>query len=173
MKYTTIITVLAGSLLIAGCNRENSGNHAAAQTNAASSATPAAAPALSAWQQSDQARAISLFVAADWNAQPLFASDSPLSLSESQFVALSDRERQAKSATMITHLDSLRQLATAVSRAAHDAAAKGDKAAAKKDLVALLACGLALDSQTYSLLVQQVGKAIKNKAVTDMTDLGL
>src|ERR1035441_2937394 len=106
MKNTTMTVIMAATILIAGCGKKSPSSSTTpppAEAEAASS-SPVAQAALTAWQQGDKAAAVSSFLAADWSARPLFAADSPLSLSESQFKALSDADRQAKSREMMTQL---------------------------------------------------------------------
>ena len=127
---------------------------------------------MSAWQQGDQSAAISSFLAADWSARPLFASDSVLSLTEDQFKSLSDADRQAKSGEMTKQLDSLKRLAAAVAQAGRDAASNGDTAQAQKCFTSLKQCGAALSSPDCLGLVQLVGKAFSRMADTGLAKMG-
>jgi predicted small lipoprotein YifL len=174
MKNTTITVIMAATIFIAGCGKKSPSSSATlppAQADAASS-SPAAQPALTAWQQGDKASAVSSFLAADWSARPLFAADSPLSLSESQFKALSDAGREAKSKDMFSQLDSLKQLARAVVQAGHDATSKGDTAQARKCFTSLKQCGKALESPDCLLLVQLIGKAFVKMSDTEFAKIG-
>ena len=174
MKNTTITVIMAATILIAGCGKKSPSSSATpppAQADAASS-SPAAQPALTAWQQGDKAAAVSSFLAADWSARPLFAADSPLSLSESQFKALSDADRQTKSSAMMSQLDSLKQLAAAVAQAGRDAASKGDTAQAKKYFTSLKQCGTALSSPGCLQIVQLVGKAFDKLSDKETAKIG-
>jgi hypothetical protein len=130
------------------------------------------APALSAWQQGDQATAVRRFVEADWSARPLFAADSALSLSEAQFTALSNAEREAKSPPMMAQLDSLKRLAAAVAQAGRDAAAQGDHTAARRHFTSVKQCGAALDSPSCLRIAQLVGQAFTRLADAELTKLG-
>jgi len=159
MKNAIITGVMAAIILMAGCGKKSPSSSTTpppAQADAASS-SPVAQPALTAWQQGDKAAAVSSFLAADWSAHPLFAAGSTLSLSESQFKALSDAERQAKSTEMTAQLASLKQLAAAVAQAGLDAASKDDAPQARKDFTSLKQFGAALESSDYMLIVQLVG----------------
>jgi hypothetical protein len=176
MKNRIIIAAMAATILMAGCGKKTSSMSSPhtlpqEQASAASAATPVSQPALAAWQQGDIAAAVSSFVSADWSARPLFAADSPLSLSETQFKALSDADRQAKSSVMIAQLNSFKQLAAAVAQAGRDAAAKGDTAAARKDFTAVKACGMALDNPKCLTLVQLVGQALKKSADMELAKI--
>ena len=175
MKNAIITGVMAAAILIAGCGKKSpSGSTTPPPAQAeAASASPIAQPALTAWQQGDKAAAVSSFLAADWSARPLFAVGSTLSLSEAQFKALSDADRQAKSAEMTAQLGSLKQLAAAVAQAGLDAAAKGDASQARKDFTSLKQCGAALESSDYMLLVQLVGKGIEKRGDTELAKIGL
>jgi predicted small lipoprotein YifL len=174
MKNTTITVVMAATILIAGCGKKSpsiSATPPPAQADAASP-SPAAQPALTAWQQGDRAAAVSSFLAADWSARPLFAAGSILNLSESQFKALSDAEREAKSKDMFSQLDSLKQLARAVVQSGHDAVSKGNTAQARKCFTSLKQCGTALESPDCLLLVQLVGKAFVKMSDTELAKIG-
>ena len=175
MKNAIITGVIAATILIAGCGKKSSSSSTTpppAQAGAASS-SPVAQPALTAWQQGDKAAAVSSFLAADWSARPLFAAGSTLSLSEAQFKALSDADRQAKSTEMTTQLGSLKQLAAAVAQAGLDAASKGDAPQARKDFTSLKQFGAALESSDYMLIVQLVGKGIEKRGDTELAKIGL
>jgi hypothetical protein len=174
MKYTTVSAVMAASILVTGCGKKSPGVSATpppAQADVAPSSSPISQPALTAWQQGDKAAAVSSFLAADWTARPLFAADSPLSLTESQFAALSAADRQAKSGVVVAQLDSFKQLAAAVHQAGSDAAAKGDAAQARKCFISLKQCGTALAGPENSSLVQLVGKAFIKRADTELAAL--
>ena len=174
MKTITITVIVAATILVTGCGKKSRSSSATpppAQADPASS-SPAAQPALTAWQQGDKAAAVSSFLVADWSARPLFAADSPLSLSESQFKALSDAEREAKSKDMMAQIASLKQLAQAVVQAGHDAASKGDAAQARKYLTSLKQCGTALESPDCMQLVQLVGKAFEKMSDTELAKIG-
>ena len=166
MKTTIISAVLTASILIAGCDKTT-----APPSSAPSAAAPVTQLAVTAWQQSDKPTAVSSFVETDWNSRPLFASSSTLSLTEDQFKALSDAERQAKFGEMMSHLDSLKQLAAAVAQAGRDAASKGDAVQARKYFTSLKQCGAALDSSNSLALVRLVGQAINKRADTEMLKL--
>jgi hypothetical protein len=140
--------------------------------DAASVAAPVSQAAMTAWQPGDKSAAITSFLEADWSARPLFASGSTLNLSEDQFKALSNADRQAKSNEMLPQISDLKQLAAAVAQAGRDAASKGDAAQARKCFTALKQCGLALDSPDRLTLVQMVGKAFKKLAGTELAKVG-
>src|ERR1035438_7674828 len=109
MKNAIITGVMAATILIAGCGKKSSSSSATPPSQAvvASSSSPVSQPALAAWQQGDKAAAVSSFLGADWSARPLFAAGSVLSLSEAQFKALSNADRQAKANEMTAQLASL------------------------------------------------------------------
>lgn len=177
MKIAIITGVMTATILIAGCGKKNgssvsSATQPTAQTDAASSSSPVSQPALTAWQQGDKAAAVSSFLAADWSARPLFAADSPLSLTESQFAALSAADRQAKSSVVTAQLDSFKQLAAAVRQAGSDDASKGDAAQARKCFTALKQCGTALASPDCLSLVQLVGQGLIKRADTELAKIG-
>ena len=175
MKSTTITVITAATILIAGCGKKSPSSSATpppAQADAVSSSSPISQPALTAWQQGDKAAAVSRFLAADWSARPLFAADSPLSLTESQFAAQSDADRQAKSSVLTAQLDSFKQLAAAVRQAGSDAASKVDAAQARKVFTSLKQCGTALASPDCLSLVQLVGQGLIKRADTELAKIG-
>ena len=174
MKNVIITGVLAATVLMAGCGKKSSSSSATppTQAEAASSSSPVSQPALAAWQQGDKAAAVSSFLAADWSARPLFAAGSVLSLSEDQFKALSDADRQTKSTEMTAQLASLKQLAAAVTQAGDDAASKGDVAQARKYFTSLKQCGTALASPDCLRLVQLVGQGFVKRADTELAKIG-
>jgi hypothetical protein len=167
MKTTTISAVLTVSLLLTGC-----GKKADPPGSTASAAAPIAQPSMTAWQQGDKATAISTFVETDWSSGPLFAANSTLSLSEDQFKALSNADRQAQSGEMMSQLDSLKKLAAAVAQAGRDAASKGDGAQARKYFTSLKQCGTALDHADRLRMVQLVGQALKKMADAELAKVG-
>jgi hypothetical protein len=166
MKTTALGAVLAASLLFAGC-----GQQPPPPAATPSAAVPVTQSALAAWQEGDQAAAVSRFVEADWNSGLLFSSSSALSLTEDQFKALSNAERQAKSAEMLPQIEALKRLATAVTQAGRDAASKGDTALARKYFTSLKGCGTALDTSNSLALVRLVGQGLKKRADTEMSTL--
>ena len=115
---------------------------------------------------------MSSFLVADWSARPLFATDSPLSLSEDQFKALSDADRQAKSKEVVARLDVMKKLARSVVQAGHDAASEGDLAKARTCFTSLKQCGTALDSPGCLQLVRFVGQAFKKLADQETAKIG-
>jgi hypothetical protein len=127
---------------------------------------------MTAWQQGDKATAISCFVETDWSSGPLFAPNSTLSLSEDQFKALSNADRQAQSGEMMSQLNSLKKLAAAVAQAGRDAASKGDTAQARKYFNSLKQCGTALDNADRLRVVQLVGQALKKMADAELAKVG-
>ena len=164
MKTTANVTVLATSLLLAGC-----GKKPALQSSPPSTVAPVTQSAMTAWQQGDTAAAVTSFVGADWSNRPLFASGSTLSLSEDQFKTLPDWERRRSE--MGPQIDSLKQLAAAVARAGRDAAEKGDVAQARKHFAALRECGAALDTSDSLAMLRLVGQGMKKRAEEEMSRL--
>jgi len=177
MKTIIISGIIAASMFLAGCGKEDGSSGRSAppkkqQTGDASAAAPATQSAMTAWQQGDKSTAISRFLETDWSVRGSFASDSPLSLSEDQFKALSDNDRQAKSSEMLPQLDSLKKLAAAVAQTGRDAASKGDSAQARKCFTSLKECGTALDDSSSLRIVQLVGQAFKKMADAELAKLG-
>ena len=164
---TRIITVSLGlSLLLAGCAKKTPPPAAAP-----SATTPVASPLILAWKQGNKSAAINHFVETDWNARPLFAPGSACNLTEAQFRNLPREQQQQQSEEMIAEITSLKELVAATAQAGRDAAWSGDKAQARKYFASLQQCGAALDSSTYSLLVQKVGQALKKISDTESKNL--
>jgi hypothetical protein len=157
MKTIIVGALCAGFLLLSGCGPKAGPPAAASSPKAAG----VAEPALSAWQKGDKDTAVSRFVEIDWSARPLFASGSTLNLSEDQFKALTDADRQARSGELMAQIDSLKRLASAVADAGREAAAKGDTAQAKKTFGSLQQMGTALNSPDRLTILQLVGKTVK------------
>ncbi|MGD0744904.1 MAG: hypothetical protein ABSA45_07100 [Verrucomicrobiota bacterium] len=177
MKTVIITGVMAATVLLAGCGKKNSSSGSSAtpptaQADAASSSSPVAQPALTAWQQGDKATAVNSFVAADWSARPLFTPSSPLTLSDNQFKELSETDREAKAREIYAQLGSFKLLAAAVRQAGLDAASKGDTAQARKYFTSLKQCGTALDSPDCCDVVRIVGRAFKRMADTELAEIG-
>jgi Tfp pilus assembly protein PilF len=166
MKTTTLSAVMAVSFLAAGC-----GKQPVPPSSSASAAAPVTQSALTAWQQGDKTAAVNSFVETDWSSGPLFSSSSALSLTEDQFKALSNSERQTKSSEMLPQIDSLKQLAAAVAQGGRDAVSKGDTAQARKYFTSLKQCGAALDTSNSLALVRLVGQGMKKRADTEMSTL--
>jgi hypothetical protein len=169
MKTTTISAVLTVSLLLTGCGKKTG-----PPGSSASAAAPIAQPTMTAWQQGDKSTAISSFVQADWSTGPLFAANSTLSLSEDQFKALSNADRQTKSGEMMSQLEVFKKLAAAVAQAGRDAASKGDTAQARKYFTSLKRCGMALDQPGCLRLrmLQLVGEALEKMADAELAKAG-
>ncbi len=166
MKTLIIPAFLLVALLSSGCGKKGG-----QPTATPSAANPVAHPAMTAWQQGDKSSAVARFVETDWSARPLFASNSTLSLTEDQFKALSDADRQARSGEMLKQLDSLKQLAGAVAQAGREAASKGDSAQARKCFTSLKQCGTALSGPDSLSIVQLVGKALTKMADTELAKI--
>jgi hypothetical protein len=126
---------------------------------------------LTSWQNGDKSAAVSQFVQVDWSARPLFAADSPLNLSEDQFVSLSQSERSSKTGELLSQVPRLKELYREVVKAGRNAVAKGDAAEARRDFIALKRCGEALDSQDFTLLVRQLAQPFKRTADAELTKL--
>ena len=166
MKTTTISAFLTVSLLLAGCGKKTT-----SPSSTPSTAATVKESAMTAWQQGDTPKAISSFVETDWSSRPLFAASSTLSLTEDQFKALSDTERQAKSAEMLPQLDSVKKLAAAVAQAGRHAASKGDTAQARKYFTSLQQCGTAFENPDCLSIVRLVGKAFKKMADAELAKI--
>lgn len=177
MRTQIVSGMMAAAILLAGCSKKDGSSGGSAPpkkqpADAASAAAPITHAAMTAWQQGDKSAAITSFLEADWSARPLFASGSTLSLSEDQFKALSNADRQAKSNEMLPQISALKQLAAAVAQTGRDATSKGDAAQARKCFTSLKQCGTALDSPDRLLLVQFVGQAFKKLADAELAKVG-
>jgi hypothetical protein len=176
MKSKILTGVMAATILIAGCSKQAASVDSSATPPKGPAATaassPVAQPALTVWLQGDKAAAVGMFLATDWSARPLFAAGSTLSLSEGQFKALSEADREAKSGELMAQIDLLKQLAAAVVKAGRDAASQGDVAQARKYFASLQQSGAALDSPDCLQLVQIVGRGFKKASDKEMAKIG-
>jgi hypothetical protein len=139
---------------------------------APAASSPVTQPVLAAWQEGDKPRAISLFVDSDWTARPTFASGMALSLSEDQFKALSEADRELKAKEMMAQLDLMKQLAAAVAQAGREAAANGDSVQARKCFTSLKQFGAALNVPDRLRLVQLVGQVSQKMADNELARIG-
>ena len=133
---------------------------------------PAIQPALAAWQQGDQGGAVSNFIAADWKAGPIFATNSMLSLTESEYLSQVQsvrgggvtRNQEAKSAQMLDELRTIKELVAAVSIASREAAAAGQVDSARKHFASLQQFGAALDHHQSLNILRLEARAIQKNA---------
>ncbi len=167
-----LLTVTALTLAVVGCRK---------QTAPVTTATPVAQPALTAWLQGDRAGGVSNFLAADWTARPLFAPDSFLSLTETEFsrqvkpgwipgFELTPRMEAAR-VQMTKELADLKQLAAAVAQAGRDAAATNDVTLARKHFTSLQRYAAALDTTNSLRILRLDAQAIMKRAVSDLATL--
>jgi hypothetical protein len=165
MKTTSTTTILVLLLLLTSCNKK-----ADRSVSTEGATVPIAQLAMTAWEQGDKPTAINRFVQANWSTVPLFAANSTLSLSEEQFQALSNTDRNARSREMMSQLDAFKKLTAAVAQAGRDAASKGETAQAREYFTSLKRCGMALDQPGCLRLriLQLVGQALGK-----MADAGL
>jgi hypothetical protein len=129
---------------------------------------------MKAWQEGDKSAAIDLFAQANWSTLPLFLANSTLSLSEEEFQALSNAEREVRSREMMSQLDGFKKLAAAVAQAGREAAAKGNTAQARAYFTSLKRCGMALDQPGCLRLrvLQLVGQALQKLADAELGEAG-
>jgi hypothetical protein len=167
MKIKTSSAVLIISMLLVGCGKKVS-----APIPTSSPAAPVGQTALTLWQNGDKPAAISNFVETDWSSRPLFASNSMLKLSEDQFQALPRAQAQARSSEMMSEVDSLKRLISAVAQAGTDAASKGDTAQARKYLTAVKQCCVSLNSSNSLRIVQLVAQGVQKRADAELAKIG-
>ena len=108
---------------------------------------------------------------ADWNARPLFAPGSTLSLTEDQFKLLTSSDRDAKMKDIVAQINLLRELANTVMQAGRDAAGKKDIAQARKYFTSVKEYGAALNSSDALEIVKLIGRAIKGMADVELSKL--
>ena len=121
--------------------------------------------------QGDNSAAVSRFLETDWRARPLFSPGSTLGLSESQFVALSYADREAKRGGVEAQAGELKKLSLAVLQAGRDAAASNDSALALKYFTALKQFGEALESPDSLAIVKMLGSGMRRAAEKEMAKL--
>ena len=120
--------------------------------------TPVLQPILTTWQEGHTSAAVDQFIQANWNARPIFPPGMAVGLTDAQFKAIPEADRQLRSNEMEAQLDLMKQLATAVGAAANQAVSKGDKSRARQCYNALTQFGAALDDPKAQQLVQMVGQ---------------
>ena len=175
MKNTILLSVVAATIFLVGCGKNKGADGVASPGATPAPATAPAAvtgPALAAWVKGDKAGAVDDFLAADWSAGPLFSAGSKLALTEEQFKALSDAEREGSQQEMSSTLNALRELAKAVEQSGRDAAAKGDTDRAGKCFAAVKACGTAMDKQENLVAVIRLGQSFQRDADRELRGLG-
>lgn len=143
-------------------NTPASGDAAARPTFPVS--TPVLQPILTVFQEGHTAQAVDLFIQANWNARPIFPSKMALGLTDTQFKAIPEGERQLRTDEMLAQLDLMKQLATAVSNAGDAAAAKGEALQARQCYESLKRFGAALDDPKAQQLLRMVGQVSKRMA---------
>ena len=161
MKNTILRTAVSFALIgigLTGCGRKGG-------------TPPATQSVLTAWQQGDKPAAVRCFVEADWNARPLFAPGSTLSLTEEQFMSLTSSDRDAKMKDVLAQVNAMRELANTVMQAGRDAAGKKDVVQARKYFASVKEYGVALNSSDTLALVKIIGKAIKGMADVELSKL--
>ncbi len=142
--------------------------------------TPAIQRALAAWQQGDNSAAVSYFLAADWNAGPIFAPESMLSLTESEFLSrvqpVDGRgltpDIEARSEQMLKELRTVKELVAAVLQAGRDAAATNNAVLARDHFPSLQRFGAALDHHNSLNILRLEGQEIKKKADAELNRNG-
>jgi hypothetical protein len=140
---------------------------------------PAIQPALAAWQQGDKDGTVRNFLAADWRAGPIFAPESMLSLTESEYLSQMQpvpgfnvtRDMEAKGEQMLKELRTMKELVAAVTQAGREAAATNNTALARKHFYSLQRFGAALDHHQSLSVLRLEGRAIKKKAGVELQQL--
>jgi len=177
MKIQTILSLLAVSILLAGCDKKipppaPRPSSVVEQSNPDSNPQTAAQQALTAWQHSDEPGAVGQFLKVDWTARPLFAPSSPLGWGEDRFRALPPEDHAAAAQQISDQLGTLKRLLAAVTKAGRDAEAKPDVATARQCFTALQQCGAALASSESSDLIKLVGQKVEKNADAELAKLG-
>lgn len=175
-----ITSCLAAAILLSACGKkaaapasgaQSPGASAPSEAASSSSAMPVSEPAISAMGEGNTDAAVRDFVNADWSARPLFTTGSSLNLSEAQFEAIPQAEREKNHEDVSGVINALRQTATATVRAAHEAAAKGDKETARKYLEAVKNCGQALDKPDRLNVLIILGQSMQRDADRELSHL--
>lgn len=192
MRLAAPCAFLAASLLLAGCGKHSQATHGPVPApepnslNATSSPAPGASdsqahpivstpvmqPILTVWQEGHIETAINTFLAANWNARPVFPPGMALGLTDAQMKALPDADRQLKTNEMLAQLGLIKQLATAVNNAGQQAAAKKDAARARQCFISLKQFGAVLDAPGNQQLVRFTGQVCNNMANLGLARLG-
>ncbi len=191
MKIRILAGVAVAAFFVAGCGQRdvatgngsppaaaNAPTNTAAATPAATApqaivnvGTPIMQPIRAVGQDGKPAQAGSLCAEAPGHGRPTFPPGMTLSMTEAQFAALSDADRQLRFGELTAQLDLVKHLAASVSQAGRDAAAKGDSEQAKKFLTSLQNCGAALDTPERLKLVRMVGKTMKEMGSNELAKI--
>ena len=115
----------------------------------------------------EREKAIECFLQAEWSSRPLFLKGSALSLSESEFVVLSNRQRKAASSFILAGVRDIRDLAMAVRKEGQKAKNRRDFDRASNCFEALQRCGVALDDPDGLLAVRLVGRVMQDMAQSE------
>lgn len=134
--------------------------------------TPVLQPILTAWQEGHSSEAVDIFVHVNWSSRPVFPTGMVLGISEAEFKSLSDSDRQLRGSEMMTQLDLMKQLASAVFDAGQSAASAGNIERAKQCYGALKQFGAALNDPKALLLVKMVGQVSIKMADRGLANLG-
>jgi hypothetical protein len=178
MKTRLLRITAALGIAFAGCHKQSQSPASLPSTNAGSAmaAAPLMQSILTVWQQGDKSTAVSNFVEANWDARPLFAADSVLSLSEGQFQSQLKSSpvfgnADSKRIEMTQQLDAVKRLAAAVTQAGVDSAARKEFTQARKHFTSLKQFGEALDGTNSLAIVRMVGQGVKKRADTEFAKL--
>ena len=141
------------------------------RTNLAPGTGAAAEVVLAAWQQEDKTAAMARFLETDWSARPLFTPGSAMALSETQWAALPNQDRESKRGPLEAQAGEFTSLVVAVLKAGQDAAANNDPVLARKHFNALKQFGEAVDRPDFTEIVRMFGRAAKKGADREMEKL--
>jgi hypothetical protein len=191
MRITTRTAITAAAFCLAGCGKPSEVSGSASEpTNAPPAivatnpaviaappaaviiATPVVQPILTVWQEGNRAAAVNLFVAANWNASPIFPPGMALALTDGQINSLPEADRQLRTSELFGQVDLLKQLINAVNEAGKQSASQSDTNQARQCFSALKQFGTALDNPPRPQVVRTVGIVAKNMAKKGLAKLG-
>jgi hypothetical protein len=111
--------------------------------------------AIKLWEKGNKSEAIEEFITIDWQKTEHFSQSSVFRLSEQEFAALSENERNAKMPLVMQGLSTMKHLCKAVIE-------KGKTSdTPEKYYTAAHEFGVMLSSQDKLMIVQITGKAVK------------
>ena len=124
---------------------------------------------LAIWEADDKDAAADQFVLIPWDDASVFQSYASLSMSEEQFLALPQDQRQAivdESRSVIT---SIRALARHMLTSAEGLAESGAKTKAQAYCLSVALCGKRMSEPTQLQITQLMGKSMANQAQIKLT----
>ena len=123
------------------------------------------------WDAGQAKDAVDIFVNFSWNSPDLYDKGSIFLLSEKEFVAFSQAERDSISQKSMKMMASLRPLARQVVTEGQTYENEGKTDIARKYFLSVRQCGESLNNDKHLLSVKMVGKAIQELGTKKLNEL--